>query len=85
MQTYDKARNAVALAMSPVVRALVEPDGAMSDIWDLDSLRVIFITIYQRKRDFIVWLCTSPFLFGIHQINCLYFFLFLFFDYQWTP
>ncbi|KAL0429504.1 UNVERIFIED_CONTAM: Zeta-carotene desaturase, chloroplastic/chromoplastic [Sesamum radiatum] len=31
-QTYDIARNAVALALSPVVRALVDPDGAMGDI-----------------------------------------------------
>ncbi|KAL0397343.1 UNVERIFIED_CONTAM: Zeta-carotene desaturase, chloroplastic/chromoplastic [Sesamum calycinum] len=29
--TYDIARNAVALALSPVVRALVDPDGAMGD------------------------------------------------------
>ncbi|KAF5463529.1 hypothetical protein F2P56_019433, partial [Juglans regia] len=37
LKTYDKARNAVALALSPAVRALVDPDGAMSDIWNLDS------------------------------------------------
>lgn len=39
MQTYDKARNAVALALSPVVRALVDPDGALQQIRDLDSVR----------------------------------------------
>ena len=39
MQTYDKARNAVALALSPVVKALVDPDGAMRDIRNLDSVR----------------------------------------------
>ncbi|KAE8684176.1 Zeta-carotene desaturase [Hibiscus syriacus] len=38
LKTYDKARNAVALALSPVVKALVDPDGAMSDIRDLDSI-----------------------------------------------
>lgn len=38
LQTYDKARNAVALALSPVVRALVDPDGAMQDIRNLDSI-----------------------------------------------
>ncbi|KAF5463527.1 hypothetical protein F2P56_019432, partial [Juglans regia] len=38
IETYDKARNAVALALSPAVRALVDPDGAMSDIWNLDSI-----------------------------------------------
>jgi len=38
-QTYDKARNAVALALSPVVRALVDPDGALRDIRNLDSVR----------------------------------------------
>ncbi|KAK8980781.1 hypothetical protein V6N11_047912 [Hibiscus sabdariffa] len=38
LKTYDKARNAVALALSPVVRALVDPDGAMKDIRDLDSI-----------------------------------------------
>ncbi|XP_012844770.1 PREDICTED: zeta-carotene desaturase, chloroplastic/chromoplastic-like [Erythranthe guttata] len=36
--TYDKARNAVALALSPVVRALVDPDGAMQNIRDLDNI-----------------------------------------------
>jgi len=32
VQPYDKARNAVALSLSPVVRALVDSDGAMQDI-----------------------------------------------------
>lgn len=46
-QTYDKARNAVALALSPVVRALVDPDGALRDIRNLDSVRrfIIFWSI----------------------------------------
>ncbi|KAH9617841.1 hypothetical protein KSS87_012408 [Heliosperma pusillum] len=38
LKTYDKARNALALALSPVVRALVDPDGAMQDIRNLDSI-----------------------------------------------
>ncbi|XP_077213559.1 zeta-carotene desaturase, chloroplastic/chromoplastic-like isoform X1 [Tasmannia lanceolata] len=38
LKTYDKARNAVALALSPVVRALIDPDGAMRDIRNLDSI-----------------------------------------------
>ncbi|KAH9688146.1 Zeta-carotene desaturase [Citrus sinensis] len=38
VQTYDKARNARALALSPVVKALVDPDGALKDIRDLDSI-----------------------------------------------
>lgn len=38
MQPYDKARNAVALALSPVVRALVDPDGALQEIRGLDSV-----------------------------------------------
>ncbi|CAN1168029.1 Zeta-carotene desaturase, chloroplastic/chromoplastic [Linum perenne] len=38
LKPYDKARNAVALALSPVVRALVDPDGAMRDIRNLDSI-----------------------------------------------
>lgn len=38
LQTYDKARNALALALSPVVKALVDPDGAMKDIRNLDSV-----------------------------------------------
>ncbi|KAH7543215.1 hypothetical protein FEM48_Zijuj02G0160700 [Ziziphus jujuba var. spinosa] len=38
LKTYDKARNAVALALSPVVRALVDPDGAMRQIRNLDSI-----------------------------------------------
>ena len=43
MQTYDKARNAVALALSPVVKALVDPDGALRDIRNLDSVRYLLI------------------------------------------
>ncbi|KAL0380109.1 UNVERIFIED_CONTAM: Zeta-carotene desaturase, chloroplastic/chromoplastic [Sesamum angustifolium] len=38
LKTYDIARNAVALALSPVVRALVDPDGAMGDVRDLDNI-----------------------------------------------
>ncbi|KAK7344190.1 hypothetical protein VNO77_13532 [Canavalia gladiata] len=38
LKTYDKARNAVALALSPVVKALVDPDGALRDIRNLDSI-----------------------------------------------
>ncbi|XP_020091996.1 zeta-carotene desaturase, chloroplastic/chromoplastic [Ananas comosus] len=38
LKPYDKARNAVALALSPVVRALVDPDGAMRDIRNLDDI-----------------------------------------------
>lgn len=38
LKTYDKARNAVALALSPVVRAIVDPDGALRDIRNLDSV-----------------------------------------------
>ncbi|GAY44700.1 hypothetical protein CUMW_083870, partial [Citrus unshiu] len=37
-KTYDKARNALALALSPVVRALIDPDGALKDVGDLDSI-----------------------------------------------
>lgn len=38
LKPYDKARNALALALSPVVRALIDPDGAMQDIRNLDSI-----------------------------------------------
>ncbi|KAJ6996217.1 hypothetical protein D5086_009998 [Populus alba] len=38
LKPYDKARNAVALALSPVVKALIDPDGALRDIRDLDSI-----------------------------------------------
>ncbi|XP_042017111.1 zeta-carotene desaturase, chloroplastic/chromoplastic-like [Salvia splendens] len=38
LEPYDKARNAVALALSPVVRALVDPDGAMRNIRDVDNI-----------------------------------------------
>jgi zeta-carotene desaturase len=34
----DKAANAVALALSPVVKALVDFDGAMEDIRNLDGI-----------------------------------------------
>lgn len=40
MQVYDKARNAVALALSPVVRALVDPDGALQQVRDLDDVSI---------------------------------------------
>ncbi|XP_044965701.1 zeta-carotene desaturase, chloroplastic/chromoplastic isoform X2 [Hordeum vulgare subsp. vulgare] len=32
LKVYDKARNAVALALSPVVQALVDPDGALQQV-----------------------------------------------------
>lgn len=32
----------MALALSPVVRALIDPDGALQDIRNLDSVRVVF-------------------------------------------
>ena len=35
---FDKVTNAVALATSPVVRALIDPDGAMRDIRNLDNV-----------------------------------------------
>ncbi|KAK8515269.1 hypothetical protein V6N12_075316 [Hibiscus sabdariffa] len=38
LKTYDKARNALALALSPVVKALIDPDGAMRDIRNLDNI-----------------------------------------------
>ncbi|KAK9919592.1 hypothetical protein M0R45_028180 [Rubus argutus] len=38
IKTYDKARNALALALSPVVKALVDPDGALRDVRNLDSI-----------------------------------------------
>eukprot|EP00249_Psilotum_nudum_P013212 c24218_g1_i1 orf=617-2380(+) len=38
LSTYDKALNAVALAISPVVRAVIDPDGAMNDIRNLDRI-----------------------------------------------
>ncbi|XP_073004923.1 zeta-carotene desaturase, chloroplastic/chromoplastic [Typha latifolia] len=38
LKPYDKARNALALALSPVVRALVDPDGALQDIRNLDNI-----------------------------------------------
>jgi zeta-carotene desaturase len=40
LQVYDKARNAVALALSPVVRALVDPDGALQQVRDLDGVSI---------------------------------------------
>ncbi|KAH0458841.1 hypothetical protein IEQ34_011655 [Dendrobium chrysotoxum] len=38
LKPYDKARNALALALSPVVRAVVDPDGALQDIRNLDDV-----------------------------------------------
>ncbi|XP_051145004.1 zeta-carotene desaturase, chloroplastic/chromoplastic-like [Andrographis paniculata] len=38
LTTFDKTRNALALALSPVVKALVDPDGAMIDIRNLDDI-----------------------------------------------
>ncbi|KAG6434171.1 hypothetical protein SASPL_105793 [Salvia splendens] len=45
LEPYDKARNAVALALSPVVRALVDPDGAMRNIRDVDNVCVLSLTL----------------------------------------
>ncbi|KAG6427277.1 hypothetical protein SASPL_111519 [Salvia splendens] len=49
LEPYDKARNALALALSPVVRALVDPDGAMRDIRDLDNVRISFSDWFMSK------------------------------------
>ncbi|KAG0602256.1 hypothetical protein M758_10G002200 [Ceratodon purpureus] len=38
LQPFDKVANALALATSPVVRALVDPEGAMRNIRDLDTV-----------------------------------------------
>ncbi|KAG0475677.1 hypothetical protein HPP92_015363 [Vanilla planifolia] len=38
LKPYDKARNALALALSPVVKAIVDPDGALQDIRNLDHV-----------------------------------------------
>lgn len=38
LKLYDKARNALALSLSPVVRALFDPDGALQDIRSLDDI-----------------------------------------------
>ncbi|KAL1211653.1 Zeta-carotene desaturase, chloroplastic/chromoplastic [Cardamine amara subsp. amara] len=38
LKPYDKLRNSLALALSPVVKALVDPDGAMRDIRNLDNV-----------------------------------------------
>jgi zeta-carotene desaturase len=48
LQVYDKARNAVALALSPVVQALVDPDGALQQVRDLDDVSVdyFFLLFY---------------------------------------
>ncbi|KAL6287846.1 hypothetical protein ACE6H2_012236 [Prunus campanulata] len=54
-ETYDKARNAVALALGPVVKALVDPDGALRDVRNLDSDEASFgITnlLYTPDADF---------------------------------
>ncbi|GAY62724.1 hypothetical protein CUMW_220110 [Citrus unshiu] len=50
VQTYDKARNALALALSPVVKALGDPEGALKDIRDLDSVRMTsyFLVVHGR-------------------------------------
>uniref|UniRef100_A0A1J3DI26 Zeta-carotene desaturase n=1 Tax=Noccaea caerulescens TaxID=107243 RepID=A0A1J3DI26_NOCCA len=38
LKPFDKLRNSLALALSPVVKALVDPDGAMRDIRNLDNI-----------------------------------------------
>ncbi|XP_011005691.1 PREDICTED: zeta-carotene desaturase, chloroplastic/chromoplastic-like [Populus euphratica] len=38
LKTYDIVRNAMALALSPVVKALIDPDGALRDVRKLDSI-----------------------------------------------
>lgn len=61
LQTYDKARNAVALALSPVVRALVDPDGAMRQIRDLDNVCILFIILASRILIFWCLICCHYF------------------------
>lgn len=46
-QPFDKVANAVALATSPVVRALVDPEGAMRDILDLDKVVILCTQLYR--------------------------------------
>lgn len=74
MQTYDKARNALALALSPVVKALVDPDGALRDVRNLDSVRMKATLIYYYcvpvKRT-----CLILFLFLLHFLFCFLYFL----------
>lgn len=38
LSTVDKAANSLALGTSPIVRALIDPEGAMKTIRDLDSI-----------------------------------------------
>ncbi|XP_051122709.1 zeta-carotene desaturase, chloroplastic/chromoplastic-like [Andrographis paniculata] len=38
LKSSDIARNAVALALSPVVKAIVDPEGAMRDVRNLDNV-----------------------------------------------
>lgn len=74
MQTYDKARNALALALSPVVRALVDPDGAMRDIRNLDSVRMITFISGLWISSFVFFVGRSL-SFSVHptsQLHCLW-------------
>ncbi|KAL3537849.1 hypothetical protein ACH5RR_001215 [Cinchona calisaya] len=56
--TYDKTRNFVALALSPIVRAMVEPDEALREKRDLDWNRnvtsfvfsVVIIETFQNRN-----------------------------------
>lgn len=50
LQPFDKAANAVALATSPVVRALVDPEGAMRDIRDLDKVTMILCSFVDSSK-----------------------------------
>lgn len=38
LTTADKAANALALGTSPIVRALIDPEGGMSDVRALDNI-----------------------------------------------
>ncbi|GER46315.1 zeta-carotene desaturase [Striga asiatica] len=46
LKTYDVARNALALALSPVVRAIIDPDGAMRDVRNLDNVGCSCLLLY---------------------------------------
>lgn len=73
MQTYDKARNAVALALSPVVKALVDPDGALRDVRNLDSVRIkAIVIVYFGLHSYcvpvkIVWECSAVHFLHVHN------------------
>jgi len=66
----DKAANALALATSPVVRALVDPEGAMRNIRDLDEVSFSYWFISHGGTRMSIKRMWDPIAYALGFIDC---------------